>query len=402
MDGNHDPLESPYNAFNRLSEELSSAYLGLAERAAGLEAELARSRREKERQREEKERQREEKEHLADRLAALLDSLPGGVVVYASAGYVTSSNAVARDWFGAELQGQRWSELLTSGRLRLLDDGRELEMADGTQLVISQRYVPGREETIVLLTDVTEERRLQAELEQNRRLATMGEMAARLAHQIRTPLATALLYANHLTDSELSTSQRQGFGARLLARLRDLDRLTRDMLGFVRSAPGRPRELPLVALFDDVYQTLDAAVREGRQLRIRDSHVAGVLRGDRQALAGALCNLIENAWQVGGPEVVVELAARESADGDVEIVVEDNGPGITADLRERIFEPFFTGRSGGTGLGLPLARSVAEAHQGTLRLENHQGSGARFVLHLPLHQPETTSGYQLALAGGSR
>ena len=184
MDGNHDPLESSYTAFNRLSEELSSAYLGLAERAAGLEAELARSRHEKE-------RQREEKEHLADRLAALLDSLPGGVVVYASAGCVTASNAVARDWFGADLQDRRWDELLASGNLRRLDDGRELEAADGRQLVMSQRYVPGREETIVLLTDVTEERRLQAEVEQSRRLATMGEMAARLAHQIRTPLAKA-------------------------------------------------------------------------------------------------------------------------------------------------------------------------------------------------------------------
>lgn len=395
MDGNHDPLESPYNAFNRLSEELSSAYIGLAERAAGLEAELARSR-------QEKERQREEKEHLADRLAALLDSLPGGVVVYASEGYVTASNAVARDWFGADLQGRRWSELLASGHLRLLDDGRELETAEGAQLVMSQRYVPGREETIVLLTDVTEERRLQAEVEQNRRLATMGEMAARLAHQIRTPLATALLYANHLTDSELNTDQRQGFGARLLARLRDLDRLTRDMLGFVRAAPGRPREVSLSALFDEVCQTLDGALRDGRQLRIHHSNVEGVLRGDRQALAGALCNLIENAWQVGGAAVVVELAARESAGESVEIVVEDNGPGVNADLRERIFEPFFTVRSGGTGLGLPLARSVAEAHQGTLRLEHRRGGGARFVLRLPLHSREATAGYRLALAGDSR
>ncbi|TCO76605.1 sensor histidine kinase [Chromatocurvus halotolerans] len=395
MDGNHDPLESPYNAFNRLSEELSSAYIGLAERAAGLEAELARSRREKE-------RQREEKEHLADRLAALLDSLPGGVVVYASEGCVTASNAVARDWFGADLQGRRWAGLLASGHLRLMDDGRELETAAGRQLVMSQRYVPGREETIVLLTDVTEERRLQAELEQNRRLATMGEMAARLAHQIRTPLATALLYANHLTDSELNASQRQGFGARLLARLRDLDRLTRDMLGFVRAAPGRPRDVALSALFDDVCQTLDAAVRDGRQLHIRDSDVEGVLRGDRQALTGALCNLIENAWQVGGPAVVVKLAARESAAGSIEIVVEDNGPGVDAEVSERIFEPFFSVRSGGTGLGLPLARSVAEAHQGSLRLEQRCGGGARFVLRLPLHAREASVGHQFVLAGDSR
>lgn len=394
MDGNHDPLENPYRAFNRLSEELSSAYFSLAERAAGLEAELARSRREKE-------RQREAKEHLADRLAALLDSLPGGVVVHGSDGLVTASNAVARDWFGVELQGRAWSDLLASERIRLMDDGRELETVDGTQLTASRRYVAGREETIILLTDITEERRLQAALEQNRRLATMGEMAARLAHQIRTPLSTALLYANHLTDGELAPAQRQGFGAKLLARLRDLDRLTRDMLGFVRAAPGRPRDVPVSVLFDDVCQTLDATVRDGRRLRVRQCPVDGVVRGDRQALVGALCNLVENAWQVGGPEVVVELSARQLAREAVELFVDDNGPGVTTGLQERIFEPFFSVRHGGTGLGLPLARSVAEAHQGTLRLESRPGAGARFILCLPLRRQPAGASDRLALAGGA-
>ena len=124
-----------------------------------------------------------------------------------------------------------------------------------------------------------------------------------------------------------------------------------------------------------------------------------MVRGDRQALASALCNLIENAWQVGGPAVEVALVARESAGEAVEIVVEDNGPGVNPEQRERIFEPFFTARSGGTGLGLPLARSVAEAHQGSLRLEHRRGGGARFVLCLPLYPTAASAGYRLALAG---
>ena len=87
---------------------MSSAYFSLAEHASGLEAELARSRREKE-------RQREAKEHLADRLAALLDSLPGGVVVHDSDGCVSVSNAIARDWFGVELQGRVWATCWSPG-----------------------------------------------------------------------------------------------------------------------------------------------------------------------------------------------------------------------------------------------------------------------------------------------
>ncbi|MFO7552022.1 MAG: ATP-binding protein [Haliea sp.] len=395
MDGNDDPLESTFSAFNRLSEELSAAYSSLAGRAAGLEQELARSRREKE-------RQREQKERLADRLAALLDSLPGGVIVYGADGLVSASNAAARDWLRADPEGRSWAALLATAGVRVLEDGRELALGDGTQLTLSRRYVPGRDETIILLTDVTEQRRLQAELEQHRRLATMGEMAARLAHQIRTPLSTAMLYANHLTDRALSASQRQGFGANLLARLRDLDRLTRDMLGFVRHGMGESREILLAALFDDVRQALDGAVREGRQLRIRDCDVAGTLRGDRQALAGALCNLIENAWQVGGTAVVVELSARKLEGNSVELRVDDNGPGVSPALQERIFEPFFSVRTGGTGLGLPVARSVAEAHQGSLRLESPPAGGARFILRLPLLPRIASVDCHLALVGGAR
>ena len=283
--------------------------------------------------------------------------------------------------------------------MRVIDDGRELETPDGTRLTASQRYVAGRQETIILLTDITEARRLQAAMEHNRRLATMGEMAARLAHQIRTPLATALLYAKHLTDGQLASSQRQGFGEKLLARLRDLDRLTGDMLGFVRSAPEPSGDVSVATLFEDVRQTLDGHLREGRCLRIHEAPVAGRVRGDRQALAGALCNLVENAWQAGGPEVVVELSARQLAGDAVELFVDDNGPGVTAELYEQIFEPFFSARCGGTGLGLPLARSVAEAHQGTLRLESSPGAGARFILCLPLWRPGAGAAQPLALAG---
>ncbi len=369
--------DNPYRAFNRLSEELSTAYFSLADRVAGLEAELVRSR-------QEKERQREEKQHLADRLGALVESLPGGVVVHDRDGRVTTCNAVARRWFGAGLAGARWPALLAAGGHRLRDGGRELETAAGCQLTASQRYLAARQETIILLTDVTEERRLQAALEQHRRLATMGEMAARLAHQLRTPLATALLYANHLTEGELATDKRRDFGSKLLSRLRDLDRLTGDMLGFVRASPSRPESVTLPALFDAVRQTLASAVREGRRLQIDPCPAASPLRGDRQALAGALCNLIENAWQVGGPAVTVRLAAERRGDRALALLVEDDGPGVDGAVAERIFEPFFSGRSGGTGLGLPLARSVAEAHHGTLRLERPAGAGARFVLWLPL------------------
>ncbi len=376
-ESNQAQLESAFAAFNQLSEQLSGAYRDLEQRAAHLADELARSRREKE-------RQRAEKEKLAERLAALLDSLPGGVLVVDRDGRVRQSNAPARAWLGRALDGCRWDEVLAEADLDLSADGSELTVAGRTQLTVSRSRVADRGETIILLTDVTEQRRLAAELDQNRRLAAMGEMAARLAHQVRTPLSSALLYADHLTTRELPAEQRERFGQRLLGRLRDLERMTRDMLGFVRGGCGHSEPVVLEDLLTGLRESLVGTLPPAGRLQIETGGVHGQLQGDRQALLGALCNLVENACQAVGEGVIVTVQLRLCGAAQVEIWVMDNGPGVPAELAGRLFEPFVSGRPGGTGLGLAVAASVAEAHGGSLRLADSTSAGARFVLRLPL------------------
>ena len=377
-------LESAFAAFNQLSEQLSGAYRDLEQRAAHLAEELARSRREKE-------RQRAEKERLAERLSALLDSLPGGVVVLDRSGRVGQSNAPARAWLGRSLDGQGWAEILAADDLELSADGRELAVAGRTQLTLARSRVADRAESIILLTDVTEQRRLAAELDRHRRLAAMGEMAARLAHQVRTPLSTALLYADHLTRRELAPEQRERFGDKLLARLRDLERMTRDMLGFVRGGCASAQELSLRDLFERLAETLADARPAQARLHLDRGGVAGAVQADGQALVGALCNLVENAWNAGGEAVRVTVQARLQSASEVELWVIDDGPGVPAELAESIFEPFVSARPGGTGLGLAVAAAVAESSGGSLELASGTGRGARFVMRLPLvrvGQPE--------------
>ncbi|MEE4639859.1 MAG: ATP-binding protein [Wenzhouxiangella sp.] len=370
-------LESAFAAFNQLSEQLSGAYRDLEQRAAGLAEELARSRHEKE-------RQRAEKERLAERLETLLDSLPGGVLVVDRAGCIRQSNAPAREWLGRALNGSRWQAVLAEADLNLSDDGRELTVGGCTQLTVARSRVAARGETIILLTDVTEQRRLAAELDQNRRLAAMGEMAARLAHQVRTPLSAALLYADHLTTRELDSDQRERFGDRLMSRLRDLERMTRDMLGFVRGGCRQSDPVALEDLLGRLEESLAGTVPEGSRLCIDHGGVRGVVQGDAQGLLGALCNLVENAWNAGGAGVAVTVQLRLKGASVVEIWVMDDGPGVPDELADRLFEPFVSGRPGGTGLGLAVAASVAEAHGGGLRLVQSAAPGACFVLRLPL------------------
>lgn len=386
-------LEEAFGAFNRLSEELAGAYRDLEQRAAGLADELALSRREKE-------RQRAEKERLADRLSALIDSLPGGVVVLDQDDRIRESNAPARQWLGGDIEGERLSAVLARARSGAAAND-ELLLADGRRLTLSERAVEGGGETIVLLTDVTEQRRLQVRLDRNRRLAAMGEMAARLAHQVRTPLSSALLYASHLTDRRLTDGRRVRFGRRLIERLRDLEHMTRDMLGFVRGGCGPTENLDLGELIEDVRRSLSASVEDGARLEIHHRTGPAHVQGDRQALVGALCNLVENAWQAGGDGVRVSLCTRCNEAGTVAVEVLDDGPGVEASDRARIFEPFFTRRAGGTGLGLAVARSVAEAHHGELSYEPRTGGGSRFVLVLPRVGAERLLPEPAVLAGGA-
>jgi two-component system sensor histidine kinase FlrB len=228
-----------------------------------------------------------------------------------------------------------------------------------------------------------ERRRVEQVLARHRRLATLGEMAATLAHQIRTPLAAALLYAGNAARPDLPLAQRDGQLGKAIHCLQDLEQLVSEMLGFARGA--RPVEAPFE--LDELVAAADEALRPqltDRQVLVIGRVPAGVpLRGSRENLAGALLNLACNALQAGGATARIRIAARVTS-RQATITVSDNGPGIAAELQPRIFEPFVTTRPDGTGLGLAVARSVAQAHQGDVELIESRPGRTSFALRLPL------------------
>jgi two-component system sensor histidine kinase FlrB len=207
-------------------------------------------------------------------------------------------------------------------------------------------------------------------------------MVASLAHQIRTPLSAALLYASHLTEQTLPVETQQRFAGRLKERLHELEHQVRDMLVFARG------ELPLTDRITPkmLLQALQAAaLTQVQGLPIRwqcDSH-AGELLCNRDTLVGALLNLIENAIQasVGDVRLKVHLYTR---DDSLRVVVSDSGSGIDSQVLARLGEPFFTTKSTGTGLGLTVVKAVARAHQGELQLRSRLGRGTCALVSLPL------------------
>lgn len=377
-------LQRAFAVFNQVSHELTQAYMALQARVESLTSELAVANGELR-------RQYQEKEALSERLSLLLNALPAGVVVLDSAARVGEANPAARQMFGDTVLGGEWSRVQAE---LIATEAPDEWLLGARRVSIAESPLDSAGGRLLLVHDITAAHALKANAERNQRLAAMGEMAASLAHQLRTPLATALLYSANLAQPDLSETARTRFAGKAAEQLRRLERLIQDVLLFTRGESlGRDR-IELRSLLDEAAQTIAPLCAE-RGVRFVPTLEVGdfIMTGSRKALAGALINLLENALQaceVSPPgDGQVTLAAQVDQ-GLVSVSVRDSGVGMSAETQARIFEPFFTTRGQGTGLGLAIALGVARAHGGRISVQSRPGAGSEFILALPVASPGTT------------
>lgn len=368
-------LAQSLRLFDRISCQLSESEGLLHTRVAELQGRLAEAG-------ELRRQEFEEKERLAQRLRNVLDLLPGGVVVIDGQGVVCDANPVALELLGEPLTGALWREVIARSFAPRRDDGHEISLRSGRRLSIATRSLSGEPGQLVLLTDLTETRRLQDQLARHERLSALGRMVASLAHQVRTPLSSALLYASHLEQGGLSEELQQRFAGNIKARLHELEHQVRDMLVFARGDLPLNDRLSPFALMAALRSAADTQV-QGAEVRWQCEVRDGELLCNRDTLVGALLNLIENARQAsnGDLRLKVHFYRRSST---LRICISDNGCGIAADVLARLGDPFFTTRATGTGLGLAVAQAVARAHRGGLQLRSRPGRGTCALLTLPL------------------
>ena len=371
-------LEEAFGVFSQVSEQLTSSYQALEARVAQLTDELVQAR-------SERVREQDKNGRLTNRIEHLLTALPAGVVVLDGHGRVQEYNPAAVELLGEPLSGAAWTDIIARAFLPRAHDGHEISLRDGRLASVATRSLDPEPGQIILITDLTSTRLLQEQLARHQRLSSLGEMAASLAHQVRTPLATALLYVSHLNRPQLDEGERLRVAEKILSRLRHLEHLVKDMLVFARGDALCQERVVLAPLLNEIQQALEPQLQASGCRFTLDARIGdSVLLGNREALAGALLNLVTNAIQACGTGGAISLTAMCAQDGEIEIRVSDNGPGIPAELQERIFEPFFTTRADGTGLGLAVVQAVMRAHAGELRLESAPGAGTTFCLRLPL------------------
>ena len=319
----------------------------------------------------------------------LIEMMPTGLVMLDGNGVVVKINKVARGLLDEPILGQPWFNVIARSFKPRADDWHEVSLKDGRRVKLEITSLGDQPGQLIMITDLTETRLLQDKVGQMQRLSSLGRMVSTLAHQIRTPLSAAMLYSANLSNRKLTEVARGTFQEKLSSRLRDLEQQVNDMLLFSKSGNEQVvKSLSVNELINDSVQTMDALITKANaKVNIHLADENHSILANKNALTGAIQNLVHNALQATSAEknqqAIINIQVY-THHGDVYISVKDNGPGINSKNIDKIFEPFYTSSSNGTGLGLAVVKSVVEAHQGEVNYLSQPGEGAHFCLKLPL------------------
>ncbi|HEY7540813.1 MAG TPA: ATP-binding protein [Methylomirabilota bacterium] len=353
---------------------------------------------------------------------AVLESASEGILLINASGRIILVNAAAERIFGYdhdELMGQTLEVLLpdriramhrehragyfSGPRVRPMGSGLDLagRRKDGTEfpVEISLSYVQSPEgmTAMALITDITERKRIEAELRQQRdtlyqteKLAALGTLSAGIAHEMNNPLGII----TSRIEVMLLDAEENNVPAQLLEDLRVLHRATQrvariatNLRSFARQAPREHAPIDLNAVVQETLLLMQKPL-EIDNIRLVTSldPALSPIMGDSSSLQQVLLNLVTNAREAmgSGGEIRIETGPAAERAGWVRMVIADTGPGISPDELSKVFDPFYTTKRSGTGLGLSVSYGIIQDHHGTVDVQSIPGCGTTFVLAFPV------------------
>jgi PAS domain S-box-containing protein len=248
------------------------------------------------------------------------------------------------------------------------------------------------EGVIAIGQDLTALKAMERRAEHFQRLAAVGQLAAGIVHELNNPLVAVVTYSDHLLERRRGRELDPG-DAEKLRRIRDagerIQRLARDLITYARPSADSPEPLDLSILLDQAVRMCDPALREARARVLQEIAPAPTILGGRAGLLQVFVNLITNAAQALPPEGGTVTLSLQSLGDEVVARIADDGKGMPPEVQARVFEPFFSTKEGGrgVGLGLSIVQGIVARHGGTIDVSSEPGRGTTFLVRLPLRAP---------------
>lgn len=388
--GERQLLEAAFQSFDQAAQTLQQSYGTLTRRVEQMDLELAQSNGALR-------QQLRDNEAMRTHLDGILESLETGVVVLDDAGLITRCNVSAARLLGmtpSALEGRDGEEVLDWLGLTVTEHPQRIGQTIVTIGRAGLTNISGGESgSLLLIHDVTRICHLEEQLQRKERLAAMGEMIGRIAHEIRNPLGSVELFASMLRRDLADMPALKTYAEQISHAVHGMDRLLANLLVYTK-----PERTPRAwhhaerMILDSLTLAAHAITKVSVDLRLDlDPRIPSLWCHEGQ-LKQVCLNLIINAAQAMPAGGVLTISLKPETDHllgipAVCLKVTDSGPGIDAGLRSRIFDPFFTTKDDGTGLGLAIVHAIVEAHQGRIDVDSVVGRGTSFTIILPHPEP---------------
>ncbi|MDR1611571.1 MAG: PAS domain-containing protein [Planctomycetota bacterium] len=333
--------------------------------------------------------------------AEVISNLPLGLITSDARGAIEIVNSVALSMLGKggqagvgaslpDIPCLEWKAIISelADGAKVLDRETELALPGNKSLPIRLSAAQLRDAEgalrghIFILCDIGEVKFLQAEVQRNEKLTALGNLAAGVAHEIRNPLSTIKCIATYIARKLPKGGKEEESAKTLITEVNHLNAVVSELLEFARPNVVKTELADVNAVIRHALR-LASADLAGKNIRVdfTPDLAAPRLRLNPERFTQVLLNLFLNAVQAMSPGGALRIVAREEGD-DFTLTVEDDGVGMSREVLASIFNPYFTTKASGTGLGLAVAHRIVEGHGGRISVRSAPGSGSAFTIHL--------------------